>query len=625
METPDPTLPKFLQEEELSEECRELISSLPTGKDIIIPHNLHQYQGFWHASKMLPKIVTCQNQFEARDSDIFLVTLPKSGTTWLKAIVFALVNRTKYDPKSTQHPLLSNNPHEFFPFLEFEPRNPNGVDSSSPSTPRLFATHLPLVSLPESVKKSGCKLVYLCRNPKDNFVSLFHMLIKLRTEEMGSNLLEDAFENFCRGVSSYGPVWDHALGYWKESLENPERVLFLRYEEMKEDAGNQLRKLAEFIGCPISKEEESFNVVGQISELCSFDHLSNLEVNRTGKLLAGYNNSIFFRRGEVGDWKNHLTPQMEEELSEECRELISSLPTEKGLVSGNLYQYEGFWHTSEILQKILPYQNQFEARDSDIYLVTLPKSGTTWLKAMVFALVNRTQYNPNSNQQHPLVSNNPHQLVPFLESEPISNGVDSCPTDPRLIATHLPLVFLPESVKQSGCKIVYLCRNPKDNFVSLWHFTNKLRTEEMGCISLEETFDKFCRGVELFGPFWDHVLGYWKESLEKPDKVLFLKYEEMKENPGNHLRKIAEFIGCPISMEEESFNLVNQILELCSFDHLSNLEVNRAGRLSSGHSKSAFFRRGEVGDWKNHLTPEMAQKVDEIIKQKLGASGLTFY
>ncbi|OMP05335.1 hypothetical protein COLO4_08917 [Corchorus olitorius] len=311
----------------------------------------------------------------------------------------------------------------------------------------------------------------------------------------------------------------------------------------------------------------------------------------------------------------------EEEVSEECRELISSLPTEKDWVPGNLYQYQGFWHPSKYLQKILTCQNQFQARASDIFLVTLPKSGTTWLKAMVFALVNRTTYDPKSTQ-HPLVSNNPHELFPFLEFEPRNddNQVDSSPP-PRLIATHLPLVSLPESVKKSACKLVYLCRNPKDNFLSLWHwhFSNNPTTEKW-----EETFEKFSRGVNLYGPFWDHALGYWKQSLENPERVLFFKYEELKEDPGNHLRKLAEFIGFPISKEEESFNVVDQILELCSFDHLSNLEVNRTGKLLSGHNKSSFFRRGEVGDWKNHLTPKMAQKLDEITKEKLGASGLTF-
>ncbi|KAA8529298.1 hypothetical protein F0562_033903 [Nyssa sinensis] len=183
-------------------------------------------------------------------------------------------------------------------------------------------------------------------------------------------------------------------------------------------------------------------------------------------------------------------------------------------------------------------------------------------------------------------------------------------TSPRLFSTHLPFVSLPKSVNDSACKLIYLCRNPRDTFVSLWHFTNKLRPQSLGTNSLEEVFDRFCRGVSLYGPFWDHVLGYWKESLEKPQKLHFLQYEEMKEQPTVHLRKIAEFLGCPFSAEEEAKGVVDEILELCSFDNLSNLEVNKTGKLSSGEENKAFFRRGEVGDWKNYLSSEMVARLN---------------
>ena len=39
--------------------------------------------------------------------------------------------------------------------------------------------------------------------------------------------------------------------------------------------------------------------------------------------------------------------------------------------------------------------------------------------------------------------------------------------------------------------------------------------------------------------------------------------------------------------------------------------------------KNAFFRKGEIGDWKNHLTPMIAAHLDQIIEHKLRNSGLT--
>ncbi|KAG2705335.1 hypothetical protein I3760_05G048000 [Carya illinoinensis] len=181
-------------------------------------------------------------------------------------------------------------------------------------------------------------------------------------------------------------------------------------------------------------------------------------------------------------------------------------------------------------------QKQFQARDTDVLLVTAPKVGTTWLKAILFALVNRMHY-PNL-QEHPLLTNLPHALVPILEILHNKKEVpDLTPfTSPRPFSTHLPYVLLPTSVKDSSCKIVYLCRNPKDTFVSLWHFQTKLNWTTD---SLEEALDKFCRGVSSFGPYWDNVVGYWKESLENPQKILFLRYEEMKRAAFHPLEEIS--------------------------------------------------------------------------------------
>ncbi|KAL8035356.1 hypothetical protein ABFX02_12G092200 [Erythranthe guttata] len=324
--------------------------------------------------------------------------------------------------------------------------------------------------------------------------------------------------------------------------------------------------------------------------------------------------------------------QEEETLTEECRRIIATLPKEKGWLSSHLYQFQGFWYPVRHLQGVIACQKNFvETRDSDIFLVTTPKSGTTWLKAIIFALTNRTKHPvaTTTDKTHPLLHNNPHDLVPFLEIKLyVDNQIPDLSTlsTPRLFSTHLPHVSLPESMKKSSaCKIVYLCRNPKDIFTSLWHFTNKLRSQEKSggptnCI--DEVFDMFCRGVSLFGPFWDHVLEYWNLSREYSDRVMFVKFEEMKEEPGVCLRRLADFLGFGFSAAEEESGVVEGILKLCSFDNLSSLEINTNGKLSSGEENKAFFRRGVVGDWKNYMSDEMVEKLDRITREKFSGSGL---
>nr|GMD80373.1 cytosolic sulfotransferase 12-like [Ipomoea batatas] len=309
---------------------------------------------------------------------------------------------------------------------------------------------------------------------------------------------------------------------------------------------------------------------------------------------------------------------------EELRESIISLPREEGWQTPHMYNYKGFWFDSQFLYGALRCQQHFQAQHSDIILCTLPKCGTTWLKALVFALTTRKQF-PVSQQTHPLLTTNPQDLIRNMEiyyarennpDFPMNNGF-------RVLSTHLPLVLLPKSVWESNCKLICVCRNQKDTVVSFWHFINKVRAELHGleAIPFPEAFDRYCRGASTFGPFWDHLLGYWKESLENPTNVLFLKYEEIKEEPDVQLRRIAEFLNCPFSEEEEESGVVGGISRLCSFESLSNLEVNKTGK-SSHRPNNVFFRKGKVGDWRNHLTDEMANRLDQIVEEKFKGTGL---
>ncbi|XP_057802376.1 cytosolic sulfotransferase 6-like [Salvia miltiorrhiza] len=314
------------------------------------------------------------------------------------------------------------------------------------------------------------------------------------------------------------------------------------------------------------------------------------------------------------------------QLSQDFKEFLSTLPREKGKDSLYRYHYQGFWYLDLLLEALISCQQHFQAEDSDVFVTSTPKCGTTWLKAIAFALLNRRRH-PATSGDHPLISSNPHDLVPFLEMGlyGTSKALDiaSFPS-PRLLATHVPYSSLPESIRSSGskCKIMYVARDMKDALVSEWHFLARAGVSDL---TMAKAVEEFCEGLNIYGPFWDHVLGYWKESLENPDRVLFLKYEDMKARPAAEVRRVAEFLGCAFSAEEEEAGEVDRILELCSFEGLRGLEVNKKGKVVATRvDKSAFFRRGEVGDWKNHLSPEMGKKLDRIIEEKFYGSGLFF-
>ena len=129
------------------------------------------------------------------------------------------------------------------------------------------------------------------------------------------------------------------------------------------------------------------------------------------------------------------------------------------------------------------------------------------------------------------------------------------------------------------------------------------------------------------GPLWDNVLGYWKASLERPDKIFFMKFEELKKDPVAMLKRVATFIGHPFTIDEENDGTVEGISRLCEFENLSRLKVNKSGTTKTVIGEldnSMYFRNGAVDDWVNHLTPEMAQQIDDITRSKFHGTGLSF-
>ena len=115
---------------------------------------------------------------------------------------------------------------------------------------------------------------------------------------------------------------------------------------------------------------------------------------------------------------------------------------------------------------------------------------------------------PPAGAGHPLLRLNPHDCVPFMEML-FADGLAGSRKmamlpSPRLMATHMQHSVLPASVTRNpGCKIIYMCRDPKDMIVSMFHFARKLAPD----ISFADEFEAACKGTNISGPIWDHLLG----------------------------------------------------------------------------------------------------------------------
>nr|XP_046233342.1 sulfotransferase 1C2 [Scatophagus argus] len=259
----------------------------------------------------------------------------------------------------------------------------------------------------------------------------------------------------------------------------------------------------------------------------------------------------------------------------------------------------------------------FRPDPSDLLIATYPKAGTTWTQEIIDLLLHNGDAEACKRAPTPVRS-------PFLEitsPPPIPSGLDLLKTmdPPRLIKTHLPIQLVPPGFWENKCKTIYVARNAKDNLVSYFYFDCMNKTQpEPG--PWDGYIDKFMRGELSWGSWYDHVKGYWAEREKK--NILYLFYEDMKENPRREVERIMRYLDLSLSDE-----VISKIVELTSFKKMKDNPMANYSFVPApvfDHSVSSFMRKGEVGDWTNHFTPEQSKKFDEDYEKQMKGVNIPF-
>jgi len=189
---------------------------------------------------------------------------------------------------------------------------------------------------------------------------------------------------------------------------------------------------------------------------------------------------------------------------------------------------------------------------------------------------------------------------------------------PRILKSHSPYHMMAGGLPHtSPAKYIYIARNPKDTAVSFYYHTSGFIYAQYSQ-PWEHYFQLYMNGTVDFGLWFDHVLEWWKHR--DAENILFLKYEDMKMDHRGVVKKIAEFMGYDLKEE-----VIDVIVKKSTFQ---NMKENPA--LSDGIKKllkpdaQGIFRKGVVGDWRDHFTPEQNVKFDAVYAEKMKGSGLDF-
>ena len=226
-------------------------------------------------------------------ADYFLVSYPKCGRTWLRTMM------SKY---YTERYSLPGNLLLDFAYYHYMNRE----------IPRIFFTNDALnnvlqgIAPPETISRDKSayydrNVIYLARDPRDVVVSMYFQRTKRDRNYTGS--LQDFIHNDIGGLDTIIRFYNA----WADSFPNIERLLILKYEEMRADPNRTLARLLDFTG-----HTPDAGIIQNAIDACSFERMKRMErdneFNRSWLKAENVNDdeSYKVRRGKIGGYTDYL-------------------------------------------------------------------------------------------------------------------------------------------------------------------------------------------------------------------------------------------------------------------------------------------------------------------------------
>jgi hypothetical protein len=253
---------------------------------------------------------------------------------------------------------------------------------------------------------------------------------------------------------------------------------------------------------------------------------------------------------------------------------------------------------------------RYQPKKGDVFICSFPKSGTNWGMQIAYQIANRGK----GEYEHI------HDVVAWPDAT--KNGIavpldhemaNRSATGMRVIKTHAVAKDVPYS---AAAKYVCIVRDPKDAIVSAHHF---FKDVEFGY--LIPSVPVWVRLVlESEGVNWvNFAHGYW-EWRNRPN-VLFLTFEEMKNDLEGSVQRIAELMG--VTLTESEFE---QVCYLSSYKYMKTIDdkfyPGRVAPLAS--PKGSMIRSGKKDIAGEMLSPEQQKRIDEHNLAQLHALGSDF-
>lgn len=165
--------------------------------------------------------------------------------------------------------------------------------------------------------------------------------------------------------------------------------------------------------------------------------------------------------------------------------------------------------------------------------------------------------------------------------------------------------------------VIHIVRNPLDVAVS-YAFHNDVDMETITNVICNNNHamasPRDAKQLRQIVMSWEqHAFSWQSQSLSIP--ILELRYEDMTLNPKETFTKVIDFCGLPLD-EEKLERSINS-------SRMSRLvaQEERYGFKEKGEKTKKFFRKGVIGDWRNHLSEKQKNTIIKCSKEAMKLYG----